>query len=574
MSGAGIKFDEKLQKERENFIQLLFTVQGPCTFCLEKTLFKYVIDLGTTLDIFLHSKRQEILLWRIGQQRKNEFFPQNGSGTDLETWDVQMYWLILTNILQNVTPTQKHDIENVKDIRNKLCHLPNPKLNEGDFNLYHRQITTFIDETVKLISDEAFETKVKCGLKEIETPLQQTVFNLVKTVHRFYQGQTTLLEEVHATVNHVSANQFPEMKNMVLEIKELIFSHFSRNELKQMKAPEESSVTMKIKNVSVNEEEDLSIGLVNLVMEEINSPMQNELSKALQRALTKFKQYGTLTKVHRGSVVFYIQFDSFLSFIDCYDDVLAGKLTTELKPLEKELQSLLQRQSLELELIINTNDVQLFLIHSSEIEGMCHDLSTEQMRTRPVILESREPDYRDSKQRKHMPKVFTASTLVLPRERQSNVGNDTDAQSAFPAMVLTEEEQLMFREDELCPYVTTLIDETNRKGEEIETRNMEMIQLLERVRGQIEVLLIARGVVAQRRPDFLNYRQASAVCPSEDEQQMSQVERPSIHNSAVIPEAKGTNEKDVLYLKHKNSTLEEKMSDLNHENLGFYHSAV
>ncbi|XP_052787302.1 uncharacterized protein LOC128222367 [Mya arenaria] len=298
MSSAGIKFDENEQKERENFTQLLFTVQGPCTWCLEKTLLKYILDSGTTLDIFLQSKKQDILLSRVGRQRKYDFFPQNGSGTDLGTWDVQMFWLILTNILQKVTPTQTNDIDNVKDIRNKLCHLPNPRLSDGDFNLYQRQITTFIDETVKFIADEAFDKKVKCGLKEVATPLQQTVFNIIKTVHRFYQGGTTLMEEVHATVNHVSANQIPGMTNMVLEIKELFFSHFPVNELQQMRAPEKSSVTMTMQNVSVNEEKDFSIGLVNLFMEEINPiekldvPMQNDLSRALQRALTKFNQYG------------------------------------------------------------------------------------------------------------------------------------------------------------------------------------------------------------------------------------------------------------------------------------------
>ncbi|WAR29011.1 hypothetical protein MAR_002579 [Mya arenaria] len=64
-----------------------------------------------------------------------------------------------------------------------------------------------------------------------------------------------------------------------------------------------------------------------------------------------------------------------------------------------------------------------------EIERMRHGLSTEQMRTRPVTVQSREPDYRDSKKSKHMLKVYTASKLVLPRERQSNLGNDTNAQS-------------------------------------------------------------------------------------------------------------------------------------------------
>ncbi|WAR28890.1 hypothetical protein MAR_014594, partial [Mya arenaria] len=108
------------------------------------------------------------------------------------------------------------------------------------------------------------------------------------------------------------------MKKMYLEVKELFSIHFPSDHLKQIKAPEESSVTMTMQNVSVNEEEELSIVLVNLFMEEINhskrgdDPVQNDLSRALQRALTKFKQYGTLTKILRGSVVFYIQFNSFL----------------------------------------------------------------------------------------------------------------------------------------------------------------------------------------------------------------------------------------------------------------------
>ncbi|WAR29003.1 hypothetical protein MAR_002571 [Mya arenaria] len=83
------------------------------------------------------------------------------------------------------------------------------------------------------------------------------------------------------------------MKNMFLEIKELLFRRFPWSELRQMRASDESSVTMTMPNVSVTEEEeDLSIGLVNLFLEEINpseredDPLQNDLSRALQRALT------------------------------------------------------------------------------------------------------------------------------------------------------------------------------------------------------------------------------------------------------------------------------------------------
>ncbi|XP_052821188.1 uncharacterized protein LOC128246789 [Mya arenaria] len=138
------------------------------------------------------------------------------------------------------------------------------------------------------------------------------------------------MEKVHATVNHAGANQIPDLTNKVLEIKELLFSRFSSKELKRMWAPDESSVTMKMQNLSVNEEEDLSISLVYLLTKEINllergdDPLQKFLSRAVQRALTKFKQYGTLTKVLRGSVVFFIQ----LSFVNCYDDMLSGRLTT------------------------------------------------------------------------------------------------------------------------------------------------------------------------------------------------------------------------------------------------------
>ncbi|WAR14162.1 hypothetical protein MAR_004267 [Mya arenaria] len=62
-----------------------------------------------------------------------------------------------------------------------------------------------------------------------------------------------------------------------------------------------------MQNLSVNEEEDLSISLKEGMI-----PCKKDLSRAVQRALTKFKQYGTLTKVLRGSVVFFIQ----LSFVN------------------------------------------------------------------------------------------------------------------------------------------------------------------------------------------------------------------------------------------------------------------
>ncbi|WAR28891.1 GBP2-like protein [Mya arenaria] len=59
---------------------------------------------------------------------------------------------------------------------------------------------------------------------------------------------------------------------------------------------------------------------------------------------------------------------------------------------------------------------------------MSSDLSMEQMPETPVIEESREPDNRQSKQSKNMPRVHTASSLVLQSEEPKKLRNDSGAQ--------------------------------------------------------------------------------------------------------------------------------------------------
>ncbi|XP_052787192.1 uncharacterized protein LOC128222271 [Mya arenaria] len=62
----------------------------------------------------------------------------------------------------------------------------------------------------------------------------------------------------------------------------------------------------------------------------------------------------------------------------------------------------------------------------------------------------------------------------------------------LPTMVLTEEEQLMFRDENVYPHATVLINNTNRKEEEIEAHKKENIKILETIRDQKEDLLRAR----------------------------------------------------------------------------------
>ncbi|XP_052787616.1 uncharacterized protein LOC128222576 [Mya arenaria] len=64
--------------------------------------------------------------------------------------------------------------------------------------------------------------------------------------------------------------------------------------------------------------------------------------------------------------------------------------------------------------------------------------------------------------------------------------------SDLSTMVLTEEEQQMFRDENLYPHATVIINNTNRKEEEIEAHKKENIKLLETIRDQKEVLLKAR----------------------------------------------------------------------------------
>ncbi|XP_052785397.1 cilia- and flagella-associated protein 58-like [Mya arenaria] len=82
--------------------------------------------------------------------------------------------------------------------------------------------------------------------------------------------------------------------------------------------------------------------------------------------------------------------------------------------------------------------------------------------------------------------------IKSPKEAKPSSTDSKDTESDLPKMVPTEEEQQMFRDDNINPRVTVLINDTKRIEEDIKARTEEKIQLFKRIQGQEENLLRAR----------------------------------------------------------------------------------
>lgn len=148
--------------ERYSRINLILVDGG--TKLTRKMFLKRVHDLSTsgqrdTIDTFLGSCKGSLLKTRTGRNRERTLYPPFGGTTNLDEWDLYLLCFILQEVC-HLDYINRKDIEKLQRMRNDLCHLSNPTLDDLLFRTQLEEIKIIFKRSLQMIDDPNFEVEL------------------------------------------------------------------------------------------------------------------------------------------------------------------------------------------------------------------------------------------------------------------------------------------------------------------------------------------------------------------------------------------------------------------------------
>ncbi|WAR16825.1 hypothetical protein MAR_031419, partial [Mya arenaria] len=244
-----------------------------------------------SLDEFLYNNVKDILI-SIGKDKmkRNILYPGFQKETDLSKWDIPLYVFVLLNACElddtdYIRSQLRHDICNIRNIRNKMQHMGNPRLKEAIYRSYIGRIVGAVER----ICDYIQKPKMKISLlKDIEK------YSSLR--HLF---QTGVISETGCKSVDIINESDAAVESGLQEMMTIIEK----------------------KRLSVNIPADRSSNELDVVV------------KSLVRKLVDEKK--EITKISRGCLVLSIRCHDLDAVISLIQDSLSGKLESIFEPLEE-----------------------------------------------------------------------------------------------------------------------------------------------------------------------------------------------------------------------------------------------
>lgn len=138
----------------ENYARIVLIIANCGTLLTKKLFEKRVKDLfpNDTISGFLDEHKTEI--GKAEKHIQRTLFPRYGE-INIQKWDLTIFCFLLQ--MCNLEKINKCDIQNLKDMRNDIYHLPKPSLSVSEFQSRIVEINTIFERTCNLIDDEVFK---------------------------------------------------------------------------------------------------------------------------------------------------------------------------------------------------------------------------------------------------------------------------------------------------------------------------------------------------------------------------------------------------------------------------------
>ncbi|XP_053394348.1 helicase with zinc finger domain 2-like [Mercenaria mercenaria] len=346
----------------EKYSRILLTLVKGGTKVTRRFFEKRVKDLSPeqTIDEFLARHKIAILQKKPGKNKRNIYFPSTGN-TDLEQWDLNMFCYILIETC-DLTPTLCMYVEKLPKIRNKLCHLNEPTLEDVKFQDYKDKIKCCFKNCLKEIDDAEFKNEIKLLIKSFASgPL--TLEDTLKSIHTFYhmeldqmekldkldQGQTEMNEKLDRNLEKLESIESRLPQGTPVDVPGMGIV-ISVNSCSNDKEKEVLGVLVKHFNQIINNKE-------STLKEDLPNGALHTIREAVEQTFHEFLKMGRhIVKVEQKCILLVVKCTSIGSFVNLLRDYRNDALTKQLSGLETAIRSLDGCEDVELETAIDKDE--------------------------------------------------------------------------------------------------------------------------------------------------------------------------------------------------------------------------
>ncbi|XP_060562365.1 uncharacterized protein LOC132721990 [Ruditapes philippinarum] len=209
-----------------------------------------------TLASFLNSKKQMIITSNLSKEKYKVLFPNTGA-TVLSNWDLSLYCHVLTSYC-DLTSLDWLDIENLRTIRNDLCHMNDAEITDQKFESYCVTIQVIIGRILEKLDANDLKLELDTIINNLKSgPL--SIDESLKEMRKFYLMELDIREQLEHVLEKLEelSNKFDQTASSGIDS--------TRNNV----VPG-VNIVLVLKNVNDEEEENMSYVLQQLFEEVIN----------------------------------------------------------------------------------------------------------------------------------------------------------------------------------------------------------------------------------------------------------------------------------------------------------------
>ncbi|XP_060561896.1 uncharacterized protein LOC132721592 [Ruditapes philippinarum] len=149
-----------------------------------------------TLASFLNSKKQIIIKSKLSKKKYKVLFPNTGD-TVLSNWDLSLPCQVLISYC-GLDEFDRLDIENLRKIRNGLCHMNDAEITNLEFESKFKVVQVFVGRILEKLDDNDLKLEVDTIIKELESG-SLSLNDTLDEMRKFY-----LMEmDIHEKLDHV-----------------------------------------------------------------------------------------------------------------------------------------------------------------------------------------------------------------------------------------------------------------------------------------------------------------------------------------------------------------------------------